>query len=66
MEIINRVKWEKIFANPVSDKGLTSKIYKKLKQLNSKQTNNQIKKWAKNLNRHFSINDIQMANGYIL
>ena len=69
-ETISKVRkqsseWEKIIANETTDKQLISKIYKQLIQLNTRKANNPIKKWEKDLNGHFSKEDIQMANKHM-
>ena len=69
-ETISKVKrqpseWEKIIVNETMDKELISKIYKQLQQLDARKIKDPIKKWAKELNRHFSKEDVQMANKHM-
>ena len=63
------IDWEKIFANDATDKGSTFKIYKQILQFNSNNNNNNknnpIKKWVEDLNKHFSEEDLQMANRHM-
>jgi hypothetical protein len=69
-EMVSKLKrtptlWEKIFASYIPDKGLITRIYRELKKLTSPQTNEPIQKWASELNRTFSKEEIQMAKKHM-
>jgi hypothetical protein len=69
-EVVSKLKrppseWEKIFASYTSDKGLITRIHRELKKLNSPKINEPIKKWATELNRTFSKDEIQTAKKHM-
>jgi hypothetical protein len=69
-DTVNKTKrpptdWERIFTNPKSDRGLISNIYKELKKLDFRNSNNPIKKWGAELNKEFSTKEYRMAEKYL-
>jgi hypothetical protein len=69
-DIVNKTKWqpmdwERIFANPTSDRGFIPKVHKELKKSNTNHSNNLIKKWGTELNREFSKEESRMAEKHL-